>query len=156
MALPTTTSFQHGSAVLRKALSCWYQCIPSTQLFYKPFQRIFTRYRNCQQVCSVLAILPFVSGFPKNPFVRQSSSCALFFNVPSSDRSSNYLSLATRLVTEEAILNTPRNPTNSQTYGSFSQSSHSRDLTWDTSYSGVEVSLPSLSCPDSSCTKSRA
>lgn len=72
-------------SIHRKALSCWYQFIPSTQLFYKPFQVIFTQYRNCQQVCSVLATLPFVSVFHKNPFVWQSSSCALFFNVPSLD-----------------------------------------------------------------------
>ena len=62
-----------------------YQFIPSTRLFYKPFQIIFTWYHNCQQVCSVLAILPLVSVFHKNLFVWQSSSCALFFNVPSLD-----------------------------------------------------------------------
>lgn len=85
MALPTTSSFPQGSGVHRKALSCCCQFIPTTQLFYKPFQVIFTQYHNCQQVCSVLATLPFVSVFHKNPFVWQSSSCALFFNVPSLD-----------------------------------------------------------------------
>lgn len=53
----------------QEALSCCYQFILTTQLFYEPFQVIFTQYHNCQQVCSVLATLPFVSVFHKNPFV---------------------------------------------------------------------------------------
>lgn len=85
MVLPRTTSFQHRKARHWKALSCWYQFIPSPQLFYQPFQVIFTQSHNCQQVCSVLATLPFVSVFHKNSFVWQSNSCALFFNVPSLD-----------------------------------------------------------------------
>lgn len=77
--------FQHRNAAHKKALSCRYPFIPSTQPFYKALQVIFTQYQNCQQVCSVLATLPFVPVFHKNPFVWQSSSCALFFNVPTLD-----------------------------------------------------------------------
>lgn len=73
------------AALYRNMLSFSYQFIPGTPLFHKLFQVGFPQYHNCQQVCSVLATLPFVSVFHKNPFVWQSSSCALFFNVSSLD-----------------------------------------------------------------------
>lgn len=69
----------------RNMLSFCYPFIPSTPLLHKLFQVAFPQHHNCQQVSSVLATLPFVSVFHKNPFVWQSSSCALFFNVSSLD-----------------------------------------------------------------------